>query len=302
MGEGCHGPRPLAPPEDLYRTAGAIRIFGVITARPLNCPGLPKMQIIQVDAFTDRPFAGNPAAVCILEEPRDAGWMQRVASEMNLSETAFVVPEKPDGDFGLRWFTPSVEVDLCGHATLATAHVLRERGFDGRSRFHTRSGVLTTWTEDGWIVMDFPARPAEAAAPPAGLFDVLPAKPVFVGRVGTDYLVALPSAHLVRSMRPDVTQVGRIEARGLIVTAPSDRPEYDFVSRFFAPRMGIPEDPVTGAAHCCLAPYWAARLGKSSMVGFQASARGGEVRVTLQGDRVLLAGQAVTVLRGELVE
>lgn len=258
--------------------------------------------IVQVDAFTDQPFSGNPAAVCVMEEARDALWMQNVAREMNLSETAFLHPE--NGGYRLRWFTPTVEVDLCGHATLASAHVLYESGVlaqDAQARFLTKSGVLTADNENGWIRLDFPAKaPAPAEAPP--LFDKAlgGVEANYVGRNVFDYLVEVESADVVRNMKPNMSLLELVEARGIIVTARSDDERYDFVSRFFAPASGVAEDPVTGSAHCCLAPYWAGKLGKLEMVGYQASARGGIVKVAVRDDRVLLYGQAVTVLRGEL--
>jgi len=258
--------------------------------------------IFQIDAFAAEPFSGNPAAVCLLEAEAEANWMQSVAAEMNLSETAFVAPH-PDG-FGLRWFTPASEVDLCGHATLASAHVLWETGRlapEDTARFHTRSGLLTAEHEGDWIELDFPATPAEAIEMPAGLSDLLGSVPKFVGRSRFDLLLELTDAEELRDLNPDFAGLSSLPVRGLIVTALSDVPEYDFLSRFFAPAAGIAEDPVTGSAHCALAPFWAERLGKDEMTAFQASSRGGVVKVKLAGDRVLLRGQTVTVLRGELV-
>jgi PhzF family phenazine biosynthesis protein len=260
------------------------------------------IRITQVDAFTGRPFAGNPAAVCILDAPREDRWMQDVAREMNLSETAFLTPCE-DG-YSLRWMTPAVEVDLCGHATLASAHVLWEEGYlpaGAQARFHTRSGLLLAERRGEWIELDFPATPAEAAPPAAGLAEALGIRAVWTGRSRFDYLVEAGSDRAVREMRPDFTALARISARGVIVTARSDAPAYDFVSRFFAPAAGVDEDPVTGSAHCCLGPYWAARLTKTAFTAYQASARGGVVRVRVEGDRVRLAGQAVTVLRADLI-
>ncbi|PYP54486.1 MAG: oxidoreductase [Gemmatimonadetes bacterium] len=258
--------------------------------------------ITQVDAFTNRPFAGNPAAVCILPEPADPKWMLNVAREMNLAETAFLVPQR-DG-YDLRWFTPSVEVDLCGHATLASAHVLWEDGrlkSNEQARFHTKSGLLTADRRESWIELDFPATPAAAAPPPSGLLDALGAQPTFVGRSKFDYLIEVEHEDTVRGLTPDLTAVSRVEARGVIVTSRSNgKTDYDFVSRFFAPQSGVPEDPVTGSAHCALAPYWSAKLGKKELTAYQASPRGGELRLRLVGDRVKIGGQAVTVLRGEL--
>jgi PhzF family phenazine biosynthesis protein len=263
--------------------------------------------LIQVDAFTDKPFGGNPAAVCLLGSPRDERWMQSVAREMNLSETAFL---SPSGDgYDLRWFTPTTEVDLCGHATLASAHALWESGrlaSDSPARFRTKSGLLTCQRRGTWIEMDFPSTPPEDWNPPAGLLDALGVRTLNTARSRFDWLVEVASEAEVRAARPDFGLLKRVEARGVIVTsraAPGGsavRP-VDFVSRFFAPAAGIDEDPVTGSAHCCLAPYWRQRLGRDEMVGWQASARGGEVCVKVVGERVLLSGQAVTVLRGELV-
>ena len=263
---------------------------------------MPHQPLTQVDAFTDRAFSGNPAAVCLLEAERDAEWMQLVAAEMNLADTAFLI-RRPDG-FGLRWFTPTCEVDLCGHATLASAHALWEDGqlaADATARFHTRSGVLTAERQDGMIWVDFPATPATAMPPPADLADALGAAPRSVGRTPFDYLVELESEAAVRALDPDLGRVARMPVRGVIVTAPSIDPSRQFVSRFFAPAVGLPEDPVTGSAHCALGPFWGERLGRTELVGYQVSRRGGTVRVRLAGNRVFLGGQAVTVLRGELV-
>jgi PhzF family phenazine biosynthesis protein len=260
------------------------------------------LDLFQVDAFTDRPFAGNPAAVCFLDEPGDAGWMQDVAREMNLSETAFL---HPTGDgFHLRWFTPAVEVALCGHATLASAHVLWETGrLDpaATARFHTLSGLLTAERRGDWIELDFPAQPVEEVSPPEGLAEAIGAEPLFVGKSLYDYLLELPSEEAVRSARPDHPRLATLPVRGVIITArDASSGPYDFVSRFFAPGSGVDEDPATGSAHCTLGPYWAPKLGKEEFLAYQASARGGVVRVRLVGDRVKLGGQAVTVLRGRL--
>lgn len=255
-----------------------------------------------IDAFADRPFAGNPAAVCLLREEADPAWMQAVAAEMNLSETAFLVPRGQS--FGLRWFTPRVEVELCGHATLAAAHALWEtRVLDVRQEalFSTRSGKLAVRRlADGWLEMDFPALPAVEAAPPAGLLEALGVSAAFVGRSRFDFLVEAADAGQVRGLAPDLARLARVECRGVMVTARSDVPGADFVSRFFAPAQGIPEDPVTGSAHCVLAPHWAGRLGRDRLDALQVSPRGGRLRLALEGDRVKIAGQAVTVLRGEL--
>jgi PhzF family phenazine biosynthesis protein len=256
--------------------------------------------IVQVDAFTAVPFAGNPAAVCILPEPRDEQWMRNVARELNLSETAFLHPEQ-DG-YRLRWLTPAIEVDLCGHATLASAHVLWQDchlGPDAEARFYTRSGLLTCRRDGEWIEMNFPAKLAESAEAPAELSDALGANLTWVGRNQFDYLVEVADEATLRSLQPNHHLLRQLPVRGVIVTALGQ--EYDFVSRFFAPGAGIDEDPVTGSAHTALAPYWAARLKKDCMTGFQASARGGVVKVRLDGDRVHMSGQAVTVLRGNLL-
>jgi PhzF family phenazine biosynthesis protein len=262
-----------------------------------------RVPIYQVDAFTNRRFAGNPAAVMVFPDFPDDTVMQSIAAENNLAETAFLVPA--GGGYRLRWFTPAVEVDLCGHATLASAHVLWEDGHlkpGTQARFHTLSGLLTaSQRDDGWIELDFPAEPAAIDDPPAELVRALDVTPVYAGRNRMDYLIEVPSEEIVRGLHPDMTLLRAVEMRGVIVTSRSDSQRFDFVSRFFAPAVGIDEDPVTGSAHCCLAPFWAERLGSDSLTGYQASARGGEVRVTLKGDRVLIAGQAVTVLRGELV-
>lgn len=257
--------------------------------------------VIQVDAFAGRPFAGNPAAVCVMDGPRDEQWMRDVAMEMNLSETAFLHPEG-DG-YHLRWFTPAVEVALCGHATLASAHVLWETGAlaaDAEARFDTLSGLLTCRRDGDWIWMDFPAKPEEAAEAPEGLAQALGAEPVYVGRSQFDVLVEVASEDVVVGLAPDITALARVQARGVIVTARASREGADFVSRFFAPRAGVNEDPVTGSAHCVLAPYWAAKLGRTELTGYQASRRGGHVRVRAAGDRVHLGGRAITVMRGEL--
>jgi PhzF family phenazine biosynthesis protein len=261
-----------------------------------------EVQIFQVDAFTDKPFAGNPAAVCMLPEFRDERWMQHVAREMNLSETAFLC-KQGDG-FGLRWFTPAVEVDLCGHATLASAHILWETGSlapQEEARFHTRSGLLTAERRGHEIEMDFPVTPEEPTGVPSALRQALGVVPGYVGKNIYDYLVEVDSEEVVRNVRPDFGLLKTLDARGIIVTARADSPDMDFVSRFFAPRAGIDEDPVTGSAHCCLGPYWSRKLGKSELVAYQASERGGTVRVRLSGDRALLIGRAITVLRGVIV-
>jgi PhzF family phenazine biosynthesis protein len=282
---------------------------------------MPTLDLYQVDAFTDRPFAGNPAGVCLLDGPAEAEWMQRVAAEMRHSETAFVRPVgEPGADFELRWFTPLVEVALCGHATMGAAHALYDTGTApaGRPiRFRTlESGVLTvTRDRDGELSMDFPSCPPEPVVPPAGLAETLGAEIGWTGRnVQNDLLVELGDEKAVRALAPDLAALAEIDARGVIVTAPraDDGPgidgdgdgdgAYDFVSRFFAARIlqGDGEDPVTGSAHCALAPFWAERLGRDELTGYQASERGGRVRTVLRGDRVILSGTAVTVLDGTL--
>lgn len=260
------------------------------------------LPLFQVDAFTDQPFAGNPAAVCLLNEPGDPAWMQHIAREMNLSETAFLC--KQDDGYSLRWFTPAVEVDLCGHATLASAHILWEQGYlpaDAQARFHTKSGLLTAERNGNWIELNFPAKPEQPAETISGLQEALGATPVYIGMSQFDCLVEVESEQVVRALQPDLIQLAAIPVRGLIVTSRASTPGYDFVSRFFGPRVGVPEDPVTGSAHCVLSPFWSKRLGREELIGYQASPRGGVVRVRLDGDRVRLGGQAVTVLRGELV-
>ncbi len=255
--------------------------------------------IIQVDAFTDKPFGGNPAAVCIMNAPADETWMQNVAMEMNLAETAFLHPE--NSGYRLRWFTPNVEVELCGHATLASAHALWETGKlppGEEARFHTLSGLLTARQEIGGIFMDFPATIAEECEIPDQMETIIGVRPIWVGRSKFDYLVVIDKEDDLRRMTPDMVAMGNIETRGIIVTARGT--DYDFVSRAFFPRLNINEDPVTGSAHCTLTPYWREVLGKDEMLAYQASARGGEVLVRQAGDRVILGGQAVTVMVGEL--
>lgn len=252
------------------------------------------MRLYIVDAFTDSAFAGNPAGVVLLDEPADPAWMQSVAAELKHAETAFV-DVTGEGPKPLRWFTPTVEVDLCGHATLATGHVL-----GGSQVFATRSGELRTTAGNGWVRMDFPADPPHAAADEvAPTFPGATIKEVLRGK--TDILIRVDDAAEVRQLEPDLDAIAGWEARCVIVTASGDKPGIDFVSRVFGPAVGVPEDPVTGSAHCTLSPYWSAELGRDELVGEQASARGGVVRVALQGERVILAGQAVTTVRGELL-
>lgn len=281
--------------------------------------------IYQVDAFTTKPFAGNPAGVCILPKKMPEDWMKAVAREMNLSETAFLLPVEDTGKearsdkermaedtqvgkgqtvFNLRWFTPVTEVDLCGHATLASAHILWETGRllpNQQARFHTRSGMLTADKRDDWIEMNFPSKPEQPATIPIDFPAVLGVQPKYVGRNQFDYLVEVDNETVLRGMKPDFFRLAKMPVRGVIATCLPDEPEkFDFVSRFFAPAVGINEDPVTGSAHACLGWFWGKRLGKTEMTAYQASARGGVVKVRLAGDRVILSGQAVTVIRGEI--
>jgi len=259
-------------------------------------------RVVVVDAFSAEPFRGNPAAVCLLTRERDADWMQAVARELNLPATAFVLPGT--GEHGLRWFSPTIELALCGHGTLASAHVLWEDGVlprDAPARFATAAGPLRAEWGDGWIELDFPAEPEQPAADaPAGLARALGVAPRYVGRNRLDYLVEVEGEEAVRGVQPDFGLLATVPTRGVIVTSRAARPGVDFVSRFFAPRAGIPEDMVTGSAHCALGPFWSARLGRDALVGEQVSPRGGRVRVRPRGGRVVLGGQAVTVLRGEL--
>ncbi len=260
-----------------------------------------EQRIYQVDAFTDRPFAGNPAAVCPLDSPRSDVWMQNVAAEMNLAETAFLLPQ--DDGWNLRWLTPTVEVDLCGHATLASAHILWETGRlapDAQARFYSRSGLLTADRRGEWIELDFPAERETAVEASLTLFAALGVRPRYVGKNRFDLIVELEDEAAVRALKPDFAQIALLPVRGVIVTARAESSEFDFVSRFFAPQMGIPEDPATGSSHCCLGPFWSERLHKNTFTAHQVSQRGGVIRVTVQGDRVLLGGKAVTVLRGVL--
>ncbi|TVQ32042.1 MAG: PhzF family phenazine biosynthesis protein [Phycisphaeraceae bacterium] len=264
---------------------------------------MPAIPIWQIDAFTARPFSGNPAAVCLLDAERDAPWMQSVAAEMNLSETAFV--RRIDDGFSLRWFTPGVEVDLCGHATLASAFALWSSGAaeeHEQIRFHTRSGVLTASRDGDIILLDFPTRPASPCDPPNGLLESLGLdSPHYVGATTEDRLLVVTDAPALRALRPDFRRLAGAAPHGVIVAAASDDPDFDFLSRFFAPAYGVDEDPVTGSAHCCLGPYWSERLGKSDMVARQISRRGGVVHLRARGDRVILGGRAVPVMRGELL-
>lgn len=269
--------------------------------------------IFVVDAFSDVPFRGNPAAVCVLDAPATKSWMRSVAAEMNLSETAFLHPI--ESGWMLRWFTPTVEVDLCGHATLAAAHVLWSdscRAADSTIRFETRSGLLeATRTDDDRIALDFPSTPVSEQEPPPDLLDALAPGarfpvPVAAGFNRVDWLIELPTEEDVRSIAPDFGALATVDARGVMVTSPASpgtlarHPGVDFVSRFFAPACGVDEDPVTGSAHCTLGPWWATKLGRNTVVGRQISERGGTVTVRNRGERVTLEGSAVTALEGRL--
>ena len=263
---------------------------------------MPLVKCWQVNAFTNRRFAGNPAAVCWLEAEADPRWMQSVAAEMNLSETAFV--RRLYNGLELRWFTPIVEVDLCGHATLATAHALWSADLISPEEpllFHTRSGVLTCTKDGDFIELDFPATPSTPVAIPPALSEALGVEPVHLEKSRFDYLAVYESAEVVRSLKPDFRKLEQFPMRGVIATAPADDPRFDFVSRFFAPSVGVDEDPVCGSAHCCSGPYWAERLKKTHLMANQVSTRGGVIRLRVNEDRVILGGQAVTVWRGELL-
>ena len=262
---------------------------------------LMTIPIFQVDAFTHQLFSGNPAAVCLLKNDPTDDWLRNVAAEMNLSETAFLVKE--GNGFRLRWFTPKVEVDICGHATLASAHVLWDEGIlreDQPARFWTLSGELIVRKKGNWIELDFPVEPSQSCEVPNLLLHVLPERRLYIGKNRMDYLVMLESEEMVQSFNPDLNRLAMVETRGLIVTAPSASSEYDFVSRFFAPSVGIDEDPVTGSAHCCLGPFWSERLNKAEMAARQLSSRGGTLRVRVENQRVYISGQAITVFRGNL--
>ncbi|MEO9138172.1 MAG: PhzF family phenazine biosynthesis isomerase [Jatrophihabitans sp.] len=260
------------------------------------------MRAFVIDAFADAAFRGNPAGVVLLDAPADPGWMQQVAAEFKHAETAFVSP-RADGDRDLRWFTPAVEVDLCGHATLAATRALQVTGADGPFAFHTRSGTLRTRLEGECVVLDFPVLTVTPHVDVRGLADALGARIVAAFRTGgDDLLIELSDEAVVAGLRPDIAALGGIDCRGVIVTAAAQAgTDYDFVSRFFGPRVGVAEDPVTGSAHCALAPFWAARLHRSMLVGAQLSARGGRVSVSLDGDRVELRGRAIVVLDGDLL-
>ncbi len=258
--------------------------------------------IYQVDSFTKKPYHGNPAGVCILEIPCNDEWMQKIANEMNLAETAFAIKEG-DG-YRLRWFTPEVEVDLCGHATLATAHILWDHSYIARDKeiqFYTRSGLLTTRGKGNWIEMDFPIYRERKVPAPDHLLDGLGVQSNYIGKNKMDYLVHIESESILRNIKPDYSILSKVDMRGVIVTSPCDSGEYDFICRFFAPRVGINEDPVTGSAYTCLGPYWKQRLGKNHLKAYQASKRGGEVQVHLLGQRAFISGQAITVMKTEIL-
>ncbi|NQX58340.1 PhzF family phenazine biosynthesis protein [Paenibacillus qinlingensis] len=257
------------------------------------------LTIYVVDAFTDKIFKGNPAAVCLTSEPLDEELMQQIASEMNLSETAFMFPQQ-DG-YSLRWFTPHSEVDLCGHATLASAHILWETGglsLSQRANFYTKSGLLTAFKHDSWIQLNFPSEPVLACEYPSELIDALQIHPLFVGRNRFDYFIEVESEDIIKRLSPNFSLLQTIQTRGINVTSRSQ--EYDFVSRCFFPAVGVNEDPVTGSSHCGLAPYWGKKLNKTDMYAYQASARGGLLQIRLDENRVLMSGQAVTVMKSEL--
>ena len=260
-----------------------------------------KIPIFQIDAFTSVPFKGNPAAVCLLTEEMSEKWMQKIALEMNLSETAFLLKE--NRGFRLRWFTPIMEVDLCGHATLASAFVLYCKDFVKKKdliRFTTRSGELNALINNDWITLNFPAFQEMPFMHIERLEEILKVFPVEIVKSGENVIVELKSSKEIRQLKPDFIQLVKIPIHGLAVTARSDSPEFDFISRYFAPWAGIDEDPVTGSAHACLGPYWEKRLKKNKMIAYQASARGGVVKIEIQGNRVLLSGQAVMIFEGEL--
>jgi PhzF family phenazine biosynthesis protein len=260
-----------------------------------------KIPIYQVDAFTDQPFQGNPAAVVILEKTQPAQWMQLVAREMNLSETAFVY--RQENGYKLQWFTPRTEIELCGHATLATAHVLWESGREtpeARIRFSTRSGWLSAEKKQGIIELDFPAAGSKTGDLTEELIAAIGSVPESVHISGEKWLLEYPDEADIVNMKPDFGKLIKFSGRGLIVTSRSERPGIDFVSRYFAPWVGVNEDPVTGSAHCILGPYWGEKLGKNHLMGRQLSARGGTVHVRLSGERVYIGGQAVTIFHGEM--
>lgn len=259
------------------------------------------MQLFGVDAFTPVPFRGNPACVCIIEKDRPDEWKQSVASELNVSETAFL--QGGDVSWGLRWFTPQVEVDLCGHATLASAHVLWETGRVDKGRgiaFETRSGKLGASNDGDWVELDFPEEPPQETKAPDRLLSALGTEASWVGKNRFDYIVEVESEKKLKGLKPDFVMLGEVSTRGVIVTSRSQGGQYDFVSRFFAPAVGVSEDPVTGSAHCCLGPYWKEKTGLDILTAYQVSRRGGFLKLRVAGGRVFISGQAVTVWRGEI--
>ncbi|SHE33238.1 phenazine biosynthesis protein PhzF family [Seinonella peptonophila] len=257
--------------------------------------------IYQVDAFTDKPFQGNPAAVCILTAPKEDQWLQNVAMEMNLSETAFLFPE--ENGYQIRWFTPTTEVDLCGHATLASAHILWEQNLSDQHEisFFSKSGLLKARQNGGRIELDFPAEPETECEAPPTLLEGIGTGVRYVGKNRFDYLIEVENEEIVRDLKPNFDVLAKVETRGVIVTSRSESSAYDFISRAFFPRIGILEDPVTGSAHCCLGPYWQKKLNQSHLAAYQASKRGGALDVRMNGERVFLGGEAVTVLKGEIL-
>lgn len=260
------------------------------------------MQLYQIDAFTDRPFKGNPAAVCLMNDAVEDEWLQAVANEMGRSETAFVW--RTEDSFHLRWFTPKVEVDLCGHATLAASHALWDSSWHPSEepiQFHTRSGTLTARRNDNEIFLDFPAKEASEIEPMEGLLPAIGLSPIFCGKNEFDVLMVVESQSDVENARVDLQRLVKVPVRGVILTAKSDSDQFDFVSRFFAPAVGVDEDPVTGSAHVCLAPFWSKQLGKTELIGYQASERGGVVKAHVDGNRVQLGGRAVTISIGKLL-
>lgn len=273
-----------------------------------------KLKLQTVDAFTDKPFSGNPAAVCLLDDILPDSLMQKIAMEMNLSETAFVLREKdedgnPTDTYSLRWFTPSSEIDLCGHATLASGHIMWQEGVckeDETIKFNTRSGLLTAKKSDKGITLDFPAIPQkEIKYPPELIASIGGANPVYVGMTKWNYIIELENEEAIHNAKPDYSIMLSLPGWGTIITAQADKnglgkDGYDVVSRFFAPEKGVPEDPVTGSAHCAIAPYWQNKLGKSTLKAYQASERGGTLLLEVIGDRVTLTGTGVTMMAGEM--
>ena len=263
-----------------------------------------QVKLYQVDAFSSQPFHGNPAAVCLMPEPVDSQWAQKVAMEMNLSETAFLFKEGEK--YNLRWFTPKTEVDLCGHATLASAHILWEEKLlkpEEQAVFNTRSGILLAERKENWIKLDFPAKRITETLSPPGLLEALGIQAKDVNFIGADndyYLVEVQGEEIVRNLAPNFPVLHKLPIRSVIITSRANRTQYDFISRYFSVVSGVDEDPVTGSAHCYLGPYWQQKFHKDTFYAYQASARGGELKVKVQGERIHLFGQAVTVLRGEL--